>query len=540
MYNLFTALAERRSLIDAAIQEAKDHAEVQNDAPDIAGSFLLAFKRASPHTLKHGQARLLYEDIVRRAEMKILDKQLEETQAGDIEGKAEILAKELLNTPGRLLTEDELARVYEESECPNLSPVPVLNCTDPTNTKYRTPNGQCNNLESPLLGAAPSVFRRILPPRYEDGVSQLRGTLQSEDTIGAFGMGPFSPPNPSARTVSNMVVRDKPVDDLMFTHFLMQWGQWIDHGLDEAPMLPGCPQSCDIELDKCVPIPVSSDDPKLAEGCIVFPRTVAACGDDDKVLKPREQINDLTSFIDGSQVYGSSAKWLNALRENNTAFLRTGKPIPGKIMHFNLNTELTCRVVCMDNDRLQCMHSLAERLLIVPYSNITLSSPSDGGGDSLPLASKCDIENRFVGCPGGVESGCFLAGDIRVNEVISITVMHTMWMREHNRIAKELENMTSWSADEIFSVTRDIVAAEIEKITYKDFLPYILGRTTFDELIGNYTAYNPEVDPTIPNAFATAAYRFGHSLIRPDFDRLDENYRPLPIGPLSLVEMFFK
>ena len=272
--------------------------------------------------------------------MKILEKEREGVQRGNIQEKIEILAKELLHTPGRLLTKDELALVYEESECPNFRHESELDCTQQVNRKYRTPNGECNNLDNPLFGAAESVFRRLLLPRYEDGVSQLRGTMQSEDTAGFF-MGPFAPPNPSARLVSNEVVRDEPIDDQAFSHFLMQWGQWVDHDVDVSPTLGGCLQSCDIDPERCVPIPVASDDPKFSEQCIAFPRSIAACGD-SKQLKPREQINEITSFIDGSQMYGSSETAMNALRERDvnddfTAFLKTGEQIPGKISCISLN-----------------------------------------------------------------------------------------------------------------------------------------------------------------------------------------------------------
>ena len=94
------------------------------------------------------------------------------------------------------------------------------------------------------------------------------------------------------------------------------------------------------------------------------------------------------------------------------------------------------------------------------------------------------------------------------------------------------------SSDEIFETTRSIVIAEIQKITYKDYLPLLLG-DSFSSLVPDYTGYDSSIDPNVPNAFATAAYRFGHSQIQPFFERLNENYESIPAGPLPLVDAFF-
>ena len=157
---------------------------------------------------------------------------------------------------------------------------------------------------------------------------------------------------------------------------------------------------------------------------------------------------------------------------------------------------------------------------------------------SLPFVN----ESNIVACPPPLEpTECYLAGDLRVNEQTALTVMHTIWVREHNRIATTLSTLNpQWSDEKIFQETRQIVGAQIQKITYKDYLPLLLG-DRLPELIMDYSiqGYNDQVNPNIPNAFATAAYRYGHSQIQPFFDRLDENYNPLPQGPLNLVDAFF-
>lgn len=58
-------------------------------------------------------------------------------------------------------------------------------------------------------------------------------------------------------------------------------------------------------------------------------------------------------------------------------------------------------------------------------------------------------------------------------------------------------------------------------------------------MIGAYAGYDAEVNPSVSNAFATAAFRFGHTLINPQLQRLDNGFKPVAEGPLPLHEAFF-
>lgn len=191
----------------------------------------------------------------------------------------------------------------------------------------------------------------------------------------------------------------------------------------------------------------------------------------------REQINLLTSYIDASNVYGSD--------EEHAQRLRT--------------LDGTGRLKSSD-------------------------------GDLLPM--------NLDGDPNVPEEGFpeFYAGDERANEQVGLTVMHTLFMREHNYWADRIREAVPELDDEgIYQRARAMVAAEMQCITYNEFLPLLLGDDTF----GPYEGYQPTVEATISNEFATAAYRIGHTMLSPQLIRLDAELNPIDAGPLPLRNAFF-
>ena len=116
-------------------------------------------------------------------------------------------------------------------------------------------------------------------------------------------------------------------------------------------------------------------------------------------------------------------------------------------------------------------------------------------GDLLPL-NEAGLPNAPSDAPR-----FFLAGDIRANEQVGLTAMHTVFVREHNFWADSIRRAEPrLSGDEVFEYARAMVAAEIQAITYREFLPLLLGRRALPP----YRGYDPAVNAGIANEFATA------------------------------------
>lgn len=362
--------------------------------------------------------------------------------------------------------------------------------------KYRSIDGSCNNFAHPMWGSSLTGFRRVLLPIYENGFSQPVGWDKSIKYNG-YSL-------PSARKVSTAIISTVEIsEDSEITHMTMQWGQWLDHDLDHA--LPSvssetwdgvdCKKTCEYAAP-CFPIDVPSDDPRISNRrCIDFIRTSSVCGSGMTSvlfgkLQPREQINQLTSFIDASQVYGFDKIVAEDLRDltNDNGMLRVGAIFPGKkpLLPTDGLNGMDCR------------------------RNLTESTRN-----------------------------CFVAGDIRANEQVGLAAMHTIWMREHNRVALHLKTINPfWSGDKIYNEARKVVGAEIQFITYEHWLPIIVGPEGVKQL-GSYKGYDSNLNPSVSNVFATAALRFGHSMINPELQRLDENFETIPQGNLQLRYAFF-
>ncbi|XP_074117999.1 myeloperoxidase-like isoform X1 [Sminthopsis crassicaudata] len=355
--------------------------------------------------------------------------------------------------------------------------------------KYRTITGQCNNRRRPTLGASNRAFVRWLPAEYEDGVSLPFGWTKGTKRNGF--------PVPLAREVSNQIVRfpnEKLTQDQERALIFMQWGQFIDHDLDLTPepaLTENCEHTCE-QQPSCFPLKIPPNDPRIRNrsDCIPFFRSCPACTEGNITI--RNQINSLTSFLDASMVYGSEDLLAQRLRDNT-----------------NQKGFLAVNDKYKDNGR-----------ALLPFDMLH--------------EDPCLLTNRSA------KIKCFLAGDSRSSEMPELTSMHTLFLREHNRLAEFLKRLNpQWNGEKLYQEARKIVGALIQIITYRDYLPLVLGPAALKKYLPTYRGYNESVDPRIANVF-TNAFRYGHTLIQPFMFRLNDQYRPAGPNPrVPLSEVFF-
>jgi hypothetical protein len=279
---------------------------------------------------------------------------------------------------------------------------------------------------------------------------------------------------PSPRLISNMVCAQSQMHPNPggASDYLWQWGQFLDHDIALIdPAEPAEPFN--------IPVPLGDPqfDPDWTGTQVIFlDRSQYDPDTGTGPDNPRQQTQSITSFIDASQVYGSDPVRAAALRTFEGGRLATSD---GDLLPYNL--------------------------------------------DGLPNL-------------GGPDPSLFLAGDIRCNEQVALTSMHTLWVREHNwwadRLAAKHRKLTD---EQVYQWARRIVGAEIQVITFQEFLPILIGPDAIDP----YDGYDPDVEATLVNLFSTAAYRVGHTLLSPMIRRLDADGQPWPYGDVALRDAFF-
>ncbi|KAJ2947239.1 hypothetical protein O0L34_g16949 [Tuta absoluta] len=349
----------------------------------------------------------------------------------------------------------------EHTDGPFCPPPPT--CPNPP-SRYRSMRGECNNPANPTWGAANSAFERILPPDYSDGTWAIKAS--------SSGL-----PLPSARTVSAVLIPDGSYPSPTHSMLFMQFGQFIAHDTSAGVTFTlgnGSAISCctndgegflDPELQHWACAPIVADPQDIFYGqyrhkCMNFVRTQLAPTSDCSVGYGK-QMNGATHYPDLSHLYGSTPEKVKSLRG------------PGGL----------------------------------------LAVFNDYGRELPPLTTTGDCLSVKEG------SACFESGDSHGNQIISLTVFHTIWTREHNRIARALTRLNpTWDEETVFYEARRLVQAQFQHIIYNEWLPALLGpqiMQTFglNPSAGYASSYDPHVNPSLTAEFSTAAMRFGHSIV---------------------------
>jgi hypothetical protein len=132
------------------------------------------------------------------------------------------------------------------------------------------------------------------------------------------------------------------------------------------------------------------------------------------------------------------------------------------------------------------------------------------------------IDGRLTGQPANAA----VSGDVRANENMALTAVHTLFVREHNRIVSSLPR--GLTEEQKFQIARRVVGAEQQYVTYNEFLPALGVR------LPRYRGYRPDVNASIGNEFATVAYR-AHSMIHGEFELSADaaDYSPADLARLE-------
>ncbi|XP_003425663.1 peroxidase isoform X3 [Nasonia vitripennis] len=357
-------------------------------------------------------------------------------------------------------------------------------------SKYRTLDGSCNNLQNPKWGSAFTAYARLLFPQYADGIQMPRKER-----------GVHSLPN--ARTVSVALVSQDERTDVSKTLALMEWSQFVSNDISYTPIrkmiwtgkaISCCRNDGQWPLPRyihpdCDAISVSDNDPIYGKHnirCLNYVRSLPVLRS-DCTFGPAEQMNQVSHFLDGSSIYGSTVTRSSEIRLFQGGLLR----------------------VNVRNNR--------------EYMPVAHAEP----------ASQCSSKN------------CYLSGDDRANSEPQMAVMQTLWVREHNRIARKLAEVNpEWSDETLYQEARRIVIAEIQHITYKEWLPQLLGKRYASSIglnvAGNYSGapYISYGDPAVSNEVATAALRFLQSLKQGKL-RMTDNDR-LINNSIKLSDYYYK
>lgn len=354
----------------------------------------------------------------------------------------------------------------------------TIDCSSAMDSPYRTFDGSCNrdDEERAKWNKAHTCYNRIMSPDYPDfWGNEIRHSVDGSSL-------------PNARELSNLLSSEEtaPRQKLLsrvHSQMLMNFGQVLGNEITypgslftympDAHTYNCCANYFASNFPKwqdCAEVRFSKSDPlysRFGVSCINFSRSQAC-----SLCKfgQRSAINMHTPPIDGSTIYGNSVNDSNNKREFKG----------GRLKLDSLNYP------------------------------INLGKKEDGN---------CGHRwTKFYPEEEGLS--CFRAGDTYANNNPPKASLVIILYRQHNRIADMLSSVNpGWSDERLFLETRKIVGAQMEMITYQEFLPEIIGPKgmkifSLEPLERGYIGFDPDTNPSTTAEFTSTVMRsIGHSMV---------------------------
>ncbi|XP_012281785.1 dual oxidase 2 isoform X2 [Orussus abietinus] len=320
--------------------------------------------------------------------------------------------------------------------------------------EYPGYDGWNNNVGRPELGAVDTPLLRRWPAAYEDGVYKPAGhnrpePLELSEKLLSGNIGSKS------RTGKNAL--------------LVFFGQQVVEEILDAQR-PACPpEYFNIKIPEGHRYRTK---PGHTEKPFLRTRYDARTGFSPN--NPRQQLNEITPFLDGGLIYGTTKAWSDVLR-----LYSNGTQDP--------------------NGLLASSHGL----LYPEYNTIRLPMANP----PPPIQHHTYTSRHYT----EEVTRYFKLGNPRGNENPFLLTFGIVWFRWHNHLAYRIKRINpNWSGDKIFNEARKWVIATQQHIVTNEWLPMWLGRS-----LPEYKGYDASVDPQIDQFFQAAAFRFGHTLVPP-------------------------
>ncbi|CAK7299911.1 Dual oxidase 1 [Vulpes lagopus] len=304
-------------------------------------------------------------------------------------------------------------------------------------------DGWYNNLMEHRWGSKGSRLQRLVPASYADGVYQPLG----------------EPHLPNPRDLSNAAMRG-PAGQASLRNRTVLGVFFGYHVLSDLVSVetPGCPaEFLNIRIPPGDPV----FDPN-GRGDVVLPfqRSRWDPESGQSPSNPRDLTNDVTGWLDGSAIYGSSHSWSDALRSFSGGQLASG---PDPAFPRNAQPPL-----------------------------LMWSAPDPASGQRGP-------------------GGLYAFGAERGNRDPFLQALGLLWFRYHNLCAQRLARQhPHWGDEELFQHARKRVIATYQNIVLYEWLPSFLQRTPV-----KYAGYSPFLDPSISPEFLVASEQFFSTMVPP-------------------------